>query len=74
MESPFLLIISSISLPFLILDISYDPTREMGMVPIPNPEFLYDYTLNFPNRTLYGVFFDIRQTPNLDFRYQVWYK
>ncbi len=53
------------------------PSSVMGMVPVPNGNAIYDYVLQTPNYTNWGVVFDITESPTPNglgpnYRYQVW--
>ncbi|KAJ3185215.1 ATP-binding cassette sub- A member 1 [Gaertneriomyces sp. JEL0708] len=47
--------------------------RKMGMVPVPDQDFIYAHTLVHPNVTNWAVTFTITDTPILNVAYQVWY-
>jgi hypothetical protein len=46
------------------------PTSNLGFIPVPSREFIYDYVLKHPNSTLLGVSFNI--TGQI-YKYEVWY-
>ncbi|CAG8563020.1 1691_t:CDS:2 [Ambispora leptoticha] len=52
------------------LDLNTPPTRKLGIVAVPNANFIYSYTLNNPNTTLFGIEFT---TVDNNYRYQVWF-
>ena len=39
---------------FFFQDASFVPSTPLGMVPVPNPEFIYNYVLHNPNVTAWG--------------------
>ncbi|KAJ3333077.1 ATP-binding cassette sub- A member 1 [Blyttiomyces sp. JEL0837] len=56
-----------------VTDISFTPTRPMGIIPIPNAEFFYEYILAHPNTTAWGITFDNSDKIIMNIQYQVWY-
>src|SRR5579871_2755294 len=46
------------------------PTSNMGLIPVPNSTFIYDYVLRHPNSTLLGIDFNITGS---SYKYQVYY-
>lgn len=46
------------------------PTSNLGFIPVPSREFIYDYVLKHPNSTLLGVSFNITGQA---YKYEVWY-
>ncbi|KAG0014317.1 ATP-binding cassette sub- A member 1 [Podila clonocystis] len=69
---------SSVSLkftdrPFTTADLNTLPTATLGMVPVPNGKFIYDYTLQNPNTTRFGIEFSIVQGPPKNYAYQTWF-
>src|ERR1700737_81945 len=46
------------------------PTTNLGFVPVPSADFIYNYVLKYPNSTLLGIDFNI--TGNA-YKYQVYY-
>ncbi|KXS17476.1 hypothetical protein M427DRAFT_54424 [Gonapodya prolifera JEL478] len=58
-----------------LTDVNTLPTRVLGLVPVPNADFIYSYSLANPNVTQYGIVwnnnFSIPSAPS--FRYQVWF-
>ncbi|ORZ10899.1 ABC-2 family transporter protein-domain-containing protein [Catenaria anguillulae PL171] len=46
------------------------PQSKIGIVPVPNPDFIYNYVLTNPNTTQFGVAF---QSTLPTARYQLWY-
>lgn len=56
-----------------IQDASKVPDTTLGMVPVPNADFIYDYTLQNPNVTLFGIEFSSVKTPLINYRYQIWF-
>ncbi|KNE56287.1 hypothetical protein AMAG_02112 [Allomyces macrogynus ATCC 38327] len=46
------------------------PSKQMGVVAVPNPDFIYNYVVQNPNSTQFGVAFQ-SDLPNA--RYQLWY-
>ncbi|KAI9597443.1 hypothetical protein BDF19DRAFT_435110 [Syncephalis fuscata] len=55
------------------IELNQVPSRVMGMVPVKNAAFIYDYTLTNPNTTAFGIEFNIITGPPANYRYQVWY-
>ncbi|RIA85383.1 hypothetical protein C1645_781967 [Glomus cerebriforme] len=55
------------------LDISKIPDETLGMVPVANPDFIYDYTLQHPNVTTFGIEFNSLAGPPINYRYQIWF-
>ncbi|RKP12550.1 hypothetical protein BJ684DRAFT_5473, partial [Piptocephalis cylindrospora] len=47
--------------------------RSYGILPAPNADYIYNFALNHPNATAFGVEFTIEQGPPANYRYQVWY-
>jgi hypothetical protein len=48
----------------------------MGMVPVPNADFIYGYTLKNPNVTQFGISFNQTNPTDLsntNIQYQLWY-
>ncbi|KAJ3299116.1 ATP-binding cassette sub- A member 1 [Borealophlyctis nickersoniae] len=54
-------------------DLSRKPTTKLGMVPVPNADFIYNYTLNNPNTTYWGITFTPTTSPIQNIAYQIWY-
>jgi len=46
------------------------PSSHLGFIPVPSPDFIYDYVLLYPNSTLFGISFNITDT---SYKYEVWY-
>ena len=46
------------------------PTSNLGFIPVPSSDFIYNYVLKYPNSTLLGISFDIT---NVSYKYEVWY-
>ena len=46
------------------------PTSNLGFVPVPSSEFIYNYVLKYPNSTLLGIDFNITGS---SYKYQVYY-
>src|SRR5580698_4557901 len=46
------------------------PTSNIGLLPVPSPEFIYSYVLQNPNSTLLAVNFNIT---GASYKYQVFY-
>ncbi|ORX92586.1 hypothetical protein K493DRAFT_316510 [Basidiobolus meristosporus CBS 931.73] len=55
------------------LDLHTPPKTKLGMVPVANYEFIYNYTLQNPNKTLFGIEFSTEPGPPANYRYQVWF-
>ncbi|CAG8465050.1 7477_t:CDS:2 [Paraglomus occultum] len=49
------------------------PTDNLGIIPVPNAQFIYDYTLQNPNTTLFGIEFTTVHQPTTNYRYQIWF-
>ncbi|KAI7820422.1 hypothetical protein BC939DRAFT_234263 [Gamsiella multidivaricata] len=49
------------------------PTSTLGMVPVPNSQFIYNYTLQNPNTTRFGIEFSIVPGPPKNYVYQTWF-
>ena len=49
------------------------PEAIMGMVPVENENFIYQYALNQPNFTQWAITFDQTFDPSPAIRYQIWY-
>ncbi|KAI9329664.1 hypothetical protein DFJ73DRAFT_631314 [Zopfochytrium polystomum] len=56
-----------------VSDPTFSPTRSMGIVPVSDERFLYNYVLQNPNRTMWGVSFDKKDTQLLNVQYNIWY-
>ncbi|KAF9433181.1 ATP-binding cassette sub- A member 1 [Entomortierella beljakovae] len=54
-------------------DIKTLPTSTLGMVPVADAQFIYDYTLTNPNVTRFGIEFSIAQGPPKNYAYQTWF-
>ncbi|KAF9183513.1 ATP-binding cassette sub- A member 1 [Haplosporangium sp. Z 11] len=54
-------------------DLTTLPTTTLGMVPVPSGQFIYDYTLQNPNTTRFGIEFSIVEGPPKNFVYQTWF-
>ncbi|KAG0048815.1 ATP-binding cassette sub- A member 1 [Gryganskiella cystojenkinii] len=54
-------------------DVMTVPTKTLGMVPVPNGQFIYNYTLQNPNTTRFGIEFSIVQGPPKNYVYQTWF-
>ncbi|EPZ35947.1 hypothetical protein ROZALSC1DRAFT_26676 [Rozella allomycis CSF55] len=58
------------------LNVLDKPTKKIGAVAVPDSDFIYTYTFNNPNTTMFGISFDFTQnslvTTNT-ISYQVWY-
>ncbi|KAF8934037.1 ATP-binding cassette sub- A member 1 [Podila verticillata] len=68
---------SSVQLKFMdaftASDLNTLPTATLGMVPVPNSQFIYDYTLQNPNTTRFGIEFSIVPGPPKNYAYQTWF-
>jgi len=51
-------------------DLNRVPAESLDIVPVPNADFIYDYTLRNPNVTFFGVQFEKNDN---DVKYQIWY-
>src|SRR5579862_2280269 len=47
------------------------PPTNLGLIPVPSNDFIYNYVIKHPNSTLLGVSFNI--TGQTSYKYQVWY-
>ncbi|KAF9918705.1 ATP-binding cassette sub- A member 1 [Lobosporangium transversale] len=56
-----------------ISDLNTLPRSTLGMVPVPNGKFIYDYTLSHPNVTRFGIEFSIVPGPPKNYVYQTWF-
>lgn len=65
----------SVSLKFMdaFSDLNTLPTVTQGMVPVPNGQFIYNYTLQNPNTTRFGIEFSIVPGPPKNYAYQTWF-
>ncbi|KAK3826132.1 MAG: hypothetical protein J3Q66DRAFT_309581 [Benniella sp.] len=54
-------------------DVNKRPSSTLGMVPVPNGQFIYDYALNNPNITRFGIEFSIVPGPPKNYVYQTWF-
>ena len=54
-------------------DVTTVPTTTLGMVPVPNAQFIYNYTLQNPNTTRFGIEFSIVEGPPKNYVYQTWF-
>lgn len=46
------------------------PPSNLGFIPVPSSDFIYNYVLQHPNSTLLGLSFNITDTT---YKYEVWY-
>ncbi|CAG8489659.1 3135_t:CDS:2, partial [Dentiscutata erythropus] len=56
-----------------IATLDFIPTSTLGIVPVSDANFIYNYTLNNPNITLFGIEFSTDQGPPVNYRYQIWF-
>ncbi|KAK6097421.1 hypothetical protein MT418_003039 [Batrachochytrium dendrobatidis] len=50
------------------------PARKMGIVPVPDAPFIYEYALRWPNVTAWGVSFSESNSNGVNnIQYQIWY-
>lgn len=56
-----------------ISDLATLPQSKLGIVPVPNADFIYDYTLMNPNVTAWGITFNETTTPVRNIAYQIWF-
>ncbi|KAJ3123094.1 ATP-binding cassette sub- A member 1 [Nowakowskiella sp. JEL0407] len=56
----------------LLEDIKIIPKNPRGIVRAISDDFVYEYTLNNPNVTRWGLTFSIVETPRLNIQYQIW--
>ncbi|KAF8936514.1 hypothetical protein EDD21DRAFT_445427 [Dissophora ornata] len=54
-------------------DLKSRPTSTLGMVPVPDSQFIYNYTLQNPNTTRFGIEFSIVPGPPKNYVYQTWF-
>ncbi|KAI8357200.1 hypothetical protein B0O80DRAFT_446768 [Mortierella sp. GBAus27b] len=54
-------------------DLTNRPKKTLGMVPVPNSQFIYDYVLHNPNTTRFGIEFSIVSGPPKNYVYQTWF-
>ncbi|KAI1315707.1 ATP-binding cassette sub- A member 1 [Mortierella claussenii] len=54
-------------------DLNTRPSSTLGMVPVPDGKFIYNYTLTNPNVTRFGVEFSIVPGPPKNYVYQTWF-
>ncbi|KAF9992881.1 ATP-binding cassette sub- A member 1 [Entomortierella chlamydospora] len=54
-------------------DVNTLPSSTLGMVPVPDGQFIYNYTLTNPNVTRFGIEFSIVQGPPKNYAYQTWF-
>ncbi|KAL2915617.1 hypothetical protein HK105_204802 [Polyrhizophydium stewartii] len=54
-------------------DVSAAPSRVYDIVPVPNDDFIYDYTLQHPNTTTWGISFSQTSASPINIQYQVWF-
>ncbi|KAF9170369.1 ATP-binding cassette sub- A member 1 [Mortierella sp. AD010] len=54
-------------------DVNTFPSSTLGMVPVPDGQFIYNYTLTNPNVTRFGIEFSIIQGPPKNYAYQTWF-
>ncbi|OMJ17002.1 ABC transporter A family member 2 [Smittium culicis] len=54
------------------LDVNTPPSKKYGIVSIPNEDFLYNYCLNNPNTTTFGIGFEIDRSADI-YKYQLWF-
>ncbi|OLY81217.1 ABC transporter A family member 2 [Smittium mucronatum] len=54
------------------LDVNTPPNKKYGIVSIPNEDFLYNYCLNNPNTTTFGISFEINKPADI-YKYQLWF-
>ncbi|KAJ3173237.1 ATP-binding cassette sub- A member 1 [Geranomyces variabilis] len=53
--------------------VTFAPSTQMGMIPVPSSAFIYDYALYSPNITKWGISFTDTPGPPRNVAYQVWY-
>lgn len=61
------------SIENVLTDNTFRPTTKMGMVPVPDDDFIYQYTLRNNNVTEWGIFFNETTSPRRNIQYQIWY-
>lgn len=54
-------------------NLNFIPMSTLGIVPVPDANFIYNYTLNHPNITMFGIEFSTVQGPPVNYRYQIWF-
>ena len=62
--------ISFDTVPDSFYDSPAPPSSHLGFIPVPSPDFIYNYVLLYPNSTLFGISFNITDT---SYKYEVWY-
>lgn len=62
-----------INLEDLTLPVNAPLDRTYGLLPAPDADYIYNFALNHPNTTAFGIEFTIDQGPPANYRYQVWY-
>ena len=56
------------------LSLSSEPTSMVDIIAVSSPDFIYDYTLKYPNTTAWGVTFSsVGSGSSINIQYQVWY-
>ncbi|KAG0057974.1 ATP-binding cassette sub- A member 1 [Linnemannia elongata] len=58
---------------FSASDLNTLPTTTLDLVPVPNGDFIYKYSLQNPNTTRFGIEFSIVQGPPKNYVYQTWF-
>ncbi|KAJ1552038.1 hypothetical protein HK405_012921, partial [Cladochytrium tenue] len=58
-------------LPALYLD--YAPSQPMGIIAVPDEDFIYNYALRHPNVTQWAISFDNSDTLVTNIQYTLWY-
>ncbi|CAG8468063.1 989_t:CDS:2, partial [Scutellospora calospora] len=56
-----------------ITSLDFIPTSTLGIIPVPDANFIYNYTLNHPNVTMFGIEFSNVLGPPANYRYQIWF-
>ncbi|PVU88443.1 hypothetical protein BB561_005858 [Smittium simulii] len=54
------------------LDVKTKISRKYGIVSVPSEDFIYNYSLNHPNTTTFGINFDVDRTNDV-YKYQIWF-
>ena len=55
------------------IDSTFLPKKVMGMVPVTDSDFIYNYTLYNPNVTQFAVTFNQTLAPTRNIQYQLWF-
>ncbi|KAJ2990991.1 ATP-binding cassette sub- A member 1 [Globomyces sp. JEL0801] len=57
-----------------IKDVKQAPNKIYDIVPVPDEDFIYNYALQNPNTTAWGITFNQpKESPNVNIQYQLWF-